>query len=1534
MSTVPERIAALSPAKRALLARRVSAGRVGRTAPLSFAQEGVWFLHQLDPQSPVFNMSVSVRLRGTLDEDALQWSLDQMAARHGILRTVYPSIEDRPLQVVNETGTVRLTVIDVQAARRVADAVARALVGRPFALTDRPPFAAAVLRLGPREHVLVLLLHHIAGDERSLELLIRELTILYDGRCAGRPPLLPPPTAQYAEYATWQRDRSAVLHEQLAAWKHDLAGLATLDLPADVAGARRPSFEGTSRPITWPVDLRDSLHELARARGVTLYTLMLAALQALLHRYTGQDEIAVGVAMSGRDRPELEGLVGLVANVLVLRGDVSGDPTFVALLDRTRQTMVAALARQEVPFQWLVRELRTDADPTIDSLVQVAFHLTSGTDGSVAPQRIAGLEVSPIETDQEVSRFQLAFGLRESPRGIHGHVFYRTDMFSADTIEQLVDCWRTMLTAIAADPSRTISSLPLVSHALQQRLEQGPHTGVDSPTVTVHQRVAQLAQETPTAIAITCGATAIDYRGLQQRAARIAQELRRSGVRPQDAVAVFAPRGIDYVAALLGILQAGAVYVPLDPEYPAQRLQFMVESARPVVTLTGTPMPADVAASAGRVIDLMAIAPSDGPTAAIAEVAVLPEHPAYIIYTSGSTGRPKGVIVSHASLAHTMRGVQDVFAFTAADTILCTASFAFDISLFEVLSALLAGGRLFLLPDRPLLSDAEWHAVLREVTLVHGTPSLLRQIVDAARRVAPVGAFPHVRQLMVGGDAVPPALVEAMAATFPQGDVYIGYGPTEAAMVCSLYRVQRDHLPERHIIGRPLRDVIMRVADRYQNTLPAGARGELLLGGPGIAIGYLDDADATAERFPTIGGTRFHKSGDMARYLPDGVIESLGRIDTQVKVRGHRIDLAEIEAALGEHPDVHGAAVTVFDGPSGETALAAYVVSRSRGASDASIRALLRSRLPAFMEPAAIVMLPALPLTATGKVDRRALPTPSIGATGALYVAPSTDAERTLTSVCGELLNLPSVGVGDSFFALGGDSILAIQFVARVREHGLRLTPRQLFEHRTIAELAAVTEPVARTDGGGGTGRGRLPVVGGQAWVLETQPATVRDQWNQAVVVETATPISGARVAAAVATVTQRHEALRLRVAAEAGGWEQWIAPAAGGDVTEVDLTALPVARRASAVERGGAALQRRLSVTAGPVLRVAAWQGVTTGTVLTVVVHHLAVDGVSWQVLLEDLETACQQAAVAPAVRGLTWSGWVRAAQAGMTQVASTASYWTETATRATRAAAVWGAPRGTVAQARTETVVVRDAAAQALLEELPARCRARVEESLLAVLARAVTQVAGTAELGVMLEGTGRTGGWVVGDASRTVGWLATRYPLWVSVPADGIGAVVAAVKTQWRQVPHEGESYAALRYLGAPAVRAALTDAGTPALGFTYLGRLTATLDRDRFFRRSRLSPGRSRHPSSLLPDVVELTASWFEGALRLEWTYADGSIDAARVRSLIAAYGDALDALVAWVQDPDAAVALVTERDTEYDEMDATLSELDEPAEDLR
>jgi amino acid adenylation domain-containing protein len=1051
-----------------------------RELPLSFAQERIWFLSQLAPDSTAYHVPRAVRMKGRLSVSAVHWAFTELIRRHEVLRTTFPTGDGRPRQVIHPPQPITIPVVDLRLlpeTEREAE-VQRLIIGegqQPFDLAKGPLLRLKLLRLDEEEHVLILVEHHLVHDGWAQGVLIRDFSKLYAASAAGKPSPLPELPIQFADFAYWQRQwlQGDVLEAELSFWRRQLAGAPpVLELPTDRPRPAVQSFRGVERIVTLPARLSESLRTLSRREGVTLFMTMLAAFKTLLYHYAAQEDIVVGSVIANRRLQEIEGLLGMILNTVVLRTDLSGNPPVRELLGRVREACLGAYAHQDLPFEKLVEAIQPERHLSHTPIFQVMF---SFMDVPHPDLELPGLTLEVLESHNRSAKFdigvivlphweqRISSGAQAQASEITILLEYNTDLFDDATMTRMLEHYQGLLEGIVADPTRRLLELPLLTSVQrQQLLVDWNNTEIEFPQEQdqcLHQFFEAQVERSPDHVAVIFEDQQMTYRELNRRANQLAHYLRALGVGPEVLVGICLERSLEMVVAILGVLKAGGAYVPLDPAYPSERVAFMLEDTQAPVLLTQRRLVEKLPPSGAQQLCLdwqweVIAQASAGPPVGV----VAPDNVAYVIYTSGSTGRPKGVAIQHSSAATLLNWAGEVFTAEDVAGVLASTSICFDLSVFELFVPLSRGGAVILVENALHLPSA---ASAHHVTLINTVPSALAELMRGD------GLPGSVRTVNLAGEPLPNTLAQQIYQQETVQRVFNLYGPSEDTTYSTVALIEKG-AGGPPPIGRPIANTKIYLLNAHRQPVPIGVPGELYIGGAGLARGYLHRPELTAEKFipnhfSEEPGARLYKTGDLARYRLDGNIEFLGRCDHQVKLRGFRIELGEIETVLSRHPALQEAVVVVREDAPGERRLVAYLVANPESvASTDELLSFLKKELPEYMLPSAFVQLETLPLTANGKVDRRALPAPQ-GRDRYIekaFVAPRTPIEQMLAEIWCDVLRLERVGVHDDFFQLGGHSLLATRIVSRVQDiYRIALPLRRLFETPTVAGLAmAVTQ--------------------------------------------------------------------------------------------------------------------------------------------------------------------------------------------------------------------------------------------------------------------------------------------------------------------------------------------------------------------------------------------------------------------------------------------------------------------------------------------
>jgi amino acid adenylation domain-containing protein/non-ribosomal peptide synthase protein (TIGR01720 family) len=1532
--------------------------------PLSFAQQRLWFLDQLEPGSAAYNIPAAVRLSGSLNFDALERSLSEVVRRHESLRTSFVMIAGEALQEIApelkfKPAVIDLRVLSLDESEREVQRLAAEEAQRAFNLTQGPLLRTTLLQLSDSEHVLLLTMHHIISDGWSMAVLIREVAALYEAFNAGLPSPLPALSIQYADFAHWQRSwlQGEVIETQLAYWRERLEDApAALELPTDRPRPAIQSYRGGSELFYLSAELRERLESLARREGATLFMLLLAAFDVLLWRYTGESDMVIGTPIANRNRGETEGLIGFFVNTLVLRVKLRGEESYEELLKRVREECLGAYGHQDIPFERLVGEMQVERKMSHSPLFQVMFVLQNV---QMPPLELAGVKLTPLASETGIAKFDLTLSIEEIEQGLKGSFAYSTDLFERASIKRMVGHFQILLEAILDQPQRRLSDLPLLTaEEKHQLLREWNETTADFPSDKCpHQLFEQQAERTPDAVALIFEDEQVSYRELNAKANRLAHHLRNLGVGPDVLVGICVERSVEMLVGVLGILKAGGAYLPLDPDYPQERLAFMLSDARIGVLLTQQKLKSSLPEHGARVVcldtDWQMIErereSNPGPKISVANLA-------YVIYTSGSTGRAKGVLIEQRQLLNYVFAVLKRLQLEPGASYAWVQPLTVDSCVTAIYPPLITGGSLHLI-SRERASQVEelvQYFVRHKIDCLKIAPSHLAALQASARQ--PEQLLPK-SCLVLGGEVSHWSYVRELQSLPSTCSIFNHYGPTETTVGVTTYRVGEGVAADAAAtvpIGRPLANASMYILADNVQPAPVGVTGELYIGGDCLARGYLNRPELTAEKFvpdpfTADPGARLYRTGDLARYLQDGNIEFLGRLDHQVKIRGFRIELGEIEATLGEHPSVREALLMAREEEHGGRRLVAYIVAdKGEPALHHELRGFLKTRLPEYMVPSAFVFLDALPLTPHGKIDRQALPAPEPlrPETEESFIAPQSGPEKLLAQIWSQVLRVERVCVHDNFFALGGDSILSIQIIARANQAGLRLTPKQLFQYQTIAELATVAGTASSMRVEQGPVTGPVPLTPIQRLFFE-QHLPAPHHYNQAVLLEVKQPLDAELLKRVVEHLLVHHDALNLRFAPDdEAGWRQFNTVHKGAVPFElIDLSSTSGARQAAAIEAAAARLQASLNLSEGPLLRVALFDlGVDSPSRLLAVIHHLAVDGVSWRILLEDLLDAYrqldqgQEPGLPPKTTSFkTWAELlVQQAQAASLQ--DELPYWLAQVERPLAPLPV-DYPDGcnTRASAKTVSVSLSESETRSLLQEVPEIYHTQSNDLLLAALVQAFAEWTGRDALVLALEGHGREEIAEDVDLSRTVGWFTSLFPLRLDLENEASpGDSLKSIKEQLRRIPRHGIGYGMLRYLHENAREheqqlARLRAQPLPEVSFNYLGQFDQVLPQSAPFELAQESVGPLSAPLGTRRHLLEISGSVIGNRLHINWTYSENVHRSNTIERLARGFLEELRALISHCQSREAGGYTPSDFplvDLGQDQLDTIFTQLDE------
>ena len=1484
--------------------------------PLGEGQKQIWLMSQLgDDASHAYNESNTVRLRGRLNVEALRSAVQQVIARHESLRTNFSPEGD--YRIIQPRRVIEVPFVDLSSlAHSERESRLAALMAeeaaQTFDLTSDALVRFIIIALEKEAAMLVLNFHHIIMDGWSSGVLMSDLEAFYEAACRNVECKLPPPKSS--------RDDAVLPAAAETYWLNQFADTPpALQLPTDRPYPLLKSYKGAHEKDAFDVSVSRGIKRLAAQHGCTLNMAVLACYQLLIHKLTGQHDIVIGVPAAGQLNPDTQAFFGHFVNLLPLRFQVHGDPSFKDYLSVVRKVLLDGFAHQQFSFIGLVKKLNLPRDASRSPLFSASFNFGQARSGSARP--FYDLEADVVANETLSSKFDIYLNVTEKDGQLLLDFEYNTDILERRTIQRWINYLRNIMLSVIDQPERRLSAISPISEDEREQILFGWNqtSTAFARDLCMHELFEAQVERTPHQLAVSSADEHLSYAELNARANQLAHFLRSAGAGPESRVAIFLERSNATLIALLGVLKAGAAYIPLDPEYPVERLSFMLEDAGVSLLLTHRRLTESLPLKVQRQINL----DTDWPLIAAQqdtnpEPLAVPDNLAYIIYTSGSTGRPKGVMLSHRGLVNYLHWATTSYGVTEGAGVPVHSPLGFDFTITSLFAPLLVGSDVLMLSESDGL--AELGALLetkRNLSLVKLTPShleLLERLVPAEKMAANAKAF------IVGGEGLNWETLKFWQKVAPQTRIFNEYGPTEAVVGCCVYEAESESRETGPVpIGKPIGNMEMYVLDEGLEPVGLGVVGELHIGGIGVARGYVNEPGKTAEKFiphpfSRKGGERLYRTGDLGRYREDGNIEFLGRRDTQVKIRGYRIELEEIEAALTSLPDVKEALVIVRE-EDRDKRLVAYVVSAAGQSTSASdLRAHLRGRLPQYMIPAAFVILAEMPLTRNGKVDRRALPAPDSTAADRSYTAPRTPQEKALVDIWTNVLGRKRVGIHDNFFELGGDSILAIQIVSKAKQAGLQLSPRHLFLHQTVAELAAAAQT------GDGVSAEQEPVIGHvnltpvQHWFFE-RDYPVRHHFNQSLLLEVREDFDPSLAKRVLQEWIAHHDALRLRFVQEPTGWRQFnAAPDDTVPFEWVDLSALIEDEQIAAIETHAAQVQASLNLSEGPLVRVVFFHlGAGHPVRLLIVFHHLVVDGVSWRVLLEDLQTVWEQLRRGDEVRlpakTTSFKYWserlVELAQSD--ELREEMKYWLALPWDEHRPLPVdFQDGRDSNASASTISVLLSVDETRALLQEVPAAYHTEINDALLTALALSYGKWAGSPALLIDLEGHGREDIFDDVDLSRTAGWFTSIFPVLLKLDHEtGAGEALTSVKEQLRSIPRRGLGYGLLRYLSRDAATtSALRALPVAEVSFNYLGQFDQVFPAASPFTMAAENAGPERDSQGGRSHLLEVSGLIAGEQLRISWTFSENIHRRETIEELAQAFLSELQALIAHCQSSEA------------------------------
>lgn len=1442
--------------------------------PLSFSQKRLYALHQLADDSTGYNMPAVLELRGNLDRQRLRSVLTELVNRHEALRTVFVLDRGEPVQIIHPEMAFDLKELEMESEQMLESAIESFI--KPFDLSSGPLFRACVITMGNNRGFLLLDMHHIIADGVSMSTLVQEFTDLY---CEKELPAL---NLHYKDFAVWQQEKypKELYKKQEAYWLDQLGGsLPVLELPLDKTRPRLPDFSGGTIEVNIDKDTADELHRLMVETGTTLYMILLAVYSILLSKLSGQEDIVVGSPAAGRPHADLERVIGMFVNTLAMRSQPEGHKTFSSYLQDIRHLALTAYEHQDYPFEELADKLDTHREVNRNPLFDAMLVLQSSEDFQF---EVPGLSISSVTPKHDISKFDLTLHAEEHSGGIHCRFEYSTALFEEETIARWASHFIELVKSVTADTKMRISEMQLLPAAernlLLEKMGQYAAYPRNENIVSLFEKQAA---EHPEHLAVVYGHSQLTYRDLNEKAERTAAMLIKQGVRTGDIVGLMLDRSPDMIIGILSILKAGGAYLPIDPEYPQERISFMLNDSGAEMLLTerGQNKPADYN---GPILYINEVENDSIP--ADLKIQTLADQPAYVIYTSGTTGQPKGVIVEHRNVISLLKHQNLPFKFGHEDVWTLFHSYCFDFSVWEMFGALLNGSTLVVVSKETARDPHAFRLLLKKerVTVLNQTPTafygLMHEDQNHTDRL-------NIRYVIFGGEALQSCMLQSWNKKYPDTDLINMYGITETTVHVTFKKLSAaDIAKNKSNIGRPLSTLQAYVMDAHMNLQPIGVPGEMYIGGEGVARGYLNRDELTADRFvpnPYLPGDRLYRTGDLAKRLSNGELEYLGRIDDQVKVRGHRIELGEIQAALLQLPIVKEAAVITRTDEQGQAAIYAYIVTKDQQAANASeIRTSLKTMLPDFMLPARLIQIDSIPLTVNGKLDQKALPEPEKHAYTADDIRPKNEIEKVMAEIWEELLDVEELGVSANFFELGGDSIKALQVCARLKQRGFETTVREMFEHQTLGELSArVRKAVHVID--------QSPVEGEITWTPIQQwffsQSLEIHHFNQSVMLYRTERFDETALKKVLKSLVIHHDALRIVCRYENG---RPVQISRGIDLPDKKLYALELfdvkdnlTEAHNRIKEAASQMQEHMRLETGPLLHAGLFR-TENGDHLFLTIHHLVVDAVSWRILFEDFSTAYKQAVSGETIKlpqktdsYLTYSQSI-ADYSKSRQMQREAAYWDERENRH-----IQPIPKDNEAAPNTfkDTEVIDFNLSrhhtELLLTAANKAYSTEMNDIFLTALGLALQQWTGYDQFKISMEGHGRESYLEDIDISRTVGWFTSIYPVWLDMSHsdhknkdERLGHLIKQTKDMLHRIPHKGAGYGVLKYTNKKWD----SEKGSPDISFNYLGQFDQDIQ-SKAFEVSDIKPGNEISPNWERPHALDISGAVSSGCLNMHMIY---------------------------------------------------------------
>jgi amino acid adenylation domain-containing protein/non-ribosomal peptide synthase protein (TIGR01720 family) len=1547
--TIAELAAFLKSQNKGLLFPTIEVEARPHYIPLSYSQERLWFIDQLEG-STRYHLPSVFRLKGELDTTKLEQALVTIVDRHEVLRTVILENEGLGYQHVVNPNEWRLEIKDgsvyKDSSERLESYINK-LISKPFDLSKDYMFRATLIRITKDEHVLVVTMHHIASDAWSTSVIVAEVVELYSSYVESRPYLLPQLPIQYADYSVWQRKYLAgeVLDKKINYWKSKLNGVLPLQLPSDYS---RPAvWSGQGSIIAFSIDkkLSSRLLSIGKQEGATLFMILQAAFNVLLNKYSNQEDICIGTSVANRTQKEVEGLIGFFVNMLPLRSEVRSDLSFKELLQQVKVTTMEAYEQQDVPFEKVVDAVIKDRDMSRNPLIQVMLILLNTPD--VPEIRLGNVLLSEEVQEKATTLFDLSFFVAETTDGMQIKVQYATDLYRENTIRRLIGHFKQLLLSIALEPDQKVGRLKL----LTEKEERTIHTDFNN-TVSVYPQDSSIialfeeqVKRTPESIALMFEGEQLTYHQLNKQANQLAHHLQNLGLRKGALVPICIGRSLELIIGIIGILKAGGAYVPIDPEYPEDRIRYMIEDTAADIAISSKENRVFLEASNPdiRIVELdtditkYQSLPSDN-----LSLPLTSEDLSYIIYTSGSTGKPKGVLVKHGNVVSLVKEVSYV-DLSENDILLSTGSPSFDASTLEYWGMLLNGGRLILCSENRLLNSdlLKKEIVSNGVSKMWFTSSWFNQLVETD-----ITVFKTLDTILVGGEKLSEKHIKQLCETYPDINIVNGYGPTENTTFSLTYKIDDLSVEKTIPIGKPLTNRKVYILDGQLQLCPVGITGEIFVGGAGLSLGYLNQPELTAEKFvnnffDTEPGSRLYKTGDLGRWLPDGNVEFIGRIDDQVKIRGYRIELGEIEKVLEQNEMVSSAVVLAQEDENAKKRLVAYVLPEHTFDKEA-MKSFLLNKLPEYMVPALWVELTSIPLTSNGKIDKKALPDPDMTEMQSqVYTSPRTDFEVQMAEIWQDLLGIEQVGIHDNFFELGGDSILTIQVVSRMRRLGYEFQVTDIFNHQTIDKLSQIINSGAAKNESDEQEllNGFCELLPVQQWFFEMQLDDI-SHFNQSVLLSVDKSITIAVLNQAVKQLLKQHDALRFAFSKKEGKWQQEYKAEIENELIVEDFKLVSDDSLASLVTEHANEHQRSLDIEKGELIRVVLMQTPLKEAYnrLFIVIHHLVVDGVSWRILLDDLEALLNGIVnnenIVLGSKSSSYRQWYQSLE-GYSQsrkLLLQKNYWQNVHTNYEPLPT--DKPYNGFVKVKDigfYTIQFNEVQTLRLIQEVPKVYHTEINDLLLSALAKTLCAWIKKDKIVIGLEGHGRENVADNINTSRTVGWFTSIYPLMIEGKSENPGDLIKSVKEQLRHIPDKGLGYGVLKYINKES---SLQGREPWDILFNYLGQLDNAVSESKWLKVAEEFTGAGRSTEQEVKELLSVSCYVLSGQLTVRWNFSNKHFKEETITMLATEYISRLEWLITHCIEVGKNGAVYTPSDygigseISYEELDKFLEDDDE------